>query len=115
MFISISEVNKITQLSEFHQYHHESLFTCFFQCDFVWLNNVFCKKTALINRFPIWVLEEKLQAFRGQVKNVSHALKSYVQRALKGEFHGSTHARILTGLCTLSGTGPGFSLFMNQS
>ena len=37
---------------------------------------------ALINRFPIWVLEEKLQAFRGQVKNVSHALKSYVQRAL---------------------------------
>ena len=34
---------------------------------------------------------------------------------LKGEFHGSAHARILTGLCTLSGTGPGFSLFMNQS
>ena len=34
---------------------------------------------------------------------------------LKGEFHGSAHARILTSLCTLSGTGPGFSLFMNQS
>ena len=34
---------------------------------------------------------------------------------LKGEFHGSAHARILTGLCTLSGTGPGFLLFMNQS
>ena len=34
---------------------------------------------------------------------------------LKGEFHGLAHARILTGLCTLSGTGPGFSLFMNQS
>ena len=38
-----------------------------------------------------------------------------VMLALKGEFHGSAHARILTGLCTLSGTGPGFSLFMNQS
>ena len=34
---------------------------------------------------------------------------------LKGEFHGSAHARILSGLCTLSRTGPGFSLFMNQS
>ena len=34
---------------------------------------------------------------------------------LKGGFHGSAHACILTGLCTLSGTGPGFSLFMNQS
>ena len=34
---------------------------------------------------------------------------------LIGELHGSAHARILTGLCTLSGTGPGFSLFMNQS
>ena len=38
-----------------------------------------------------------------------------VEQRLKGEFHGSAHARILTGLCTLSGTGPGFSLFMNQS
>ena len=36
-------------------------------------------------------------------------------KRLKGEFHGSAHARILTGLCTLSGTGPGFSLLMNQS
>ena len=34
---------------------------------------------------------------------------------LKGEFHGSAHAPILTGMCTLSGTGPGFSLFVNQS
>ena len=38
-----------------------------------------------------------------------------VIKCLKGEFHGSAHARILTGLCTLSGTGPGFSLFTNQS
>ena len=37
------------------------------------------------------------------------------EQGLKGEFHGSAHARILTGLCALSGTGPGFSLFMNQS
>ena len=34
---------------------------------------------------------------------------------LKGEFHGLVHACILTGLCMLSGTGPGFSLFMNHS
>ena len=34
---------------------------------------------------------------------------------LKGEFHSSAHACILTGLCTLSRTGPGFSLFINQS
>ena len=34
---------------------------------------------------------------------------------LKGEFHGSAHVRIPTGLRTLSGIGPGFSLFMNQS
>ena len=42
-------------------------------------------------------------------------LRGRTGRELKGEFHGSAHARILTGLCTLSGTGPGFSLFMNQS
>ena len=34
---------------------------------------------------------------------------------LKGRFYGSAHACILTGLCTLFGTGPSFSLFMNQS
>ena len=43
-----------------------------------------------------------------------HKIKKITQ-FLKGEFHGSAHARILTGLCTLSGTGPGFPLFMNQS
>ena len=37
------------------------------------------------------------------------------EERLKGEFHGSAHAHILTGLCMLSGIGPGFSLFMNQS
>ena len=42
-------------------------------------------------------------------------IRFLVHSGLKGEFHGSAHASILTGLCTLSGTGPGFSLFMNQS
>ena len=44
--------------------------------------------------------------------NLSHEKRL---KKLKGEFHGSAHARILSGLCTLSRTGPGFSLFMNQS
>ena len=48
----------------------------------------------------------------------THACRSHwisSPTPLKGEFHGSAHARILTGLCMLSGTGPDFSLFMNQS
>ena len=47
--------------------------------------------------------------------NALRLQSTHKQHKLKGEFHGSAHARILTGLCTLSGKGPGFSLFMNQS
>ena len=55
----------------------------------------------------------KLDVF-GQVC-FAYNLLSLLHVILKGEFHGSAHDRILTGLCMLSGTGPGFSLFMNQS
>ena len=58
--------------------------------------------------------------FTKKIENIMPVCSYWKERlrnllALKREFHGSAHARILTGKCTLSGTGPGFSLFMNQS
>ena len=57
----------------------------------------------------------QMQKREGTEKENGGFLLVWKTKILKGEFHSSAHACILTGLCTLSGTGPGFSLFMNQS
>ena len=77
-------------------------------CTKIWeLSSYITPRTQYIHFLDGSLLWGLVWKVKGRVRVCSHDLK--------GGFHGSAHACILTGLCTLSGTGPGFSLFMNQS